>query len=435
MKEIVIEDPMLVLLIGSSGAGKSTFAKKHFTSTEIVSSDHYRAVVADDENDTDPQVSKDAFELVHQIIRKRLRRGLTTVVDATNLRSSDRLALKQLADEYKVKCMAIVLHLSEALLLERLQKRPDRNFNEAVVKKHYQRMLTSLGQLKEEGFYKVHPLESLEAIKKVKIVRQSTLANTQIEGSQFDIIGDVHGCFDELKRLLEKLGYQIQPTTERNTAPSFGYKVTTPKERKVIFVGDLVDRGNKTPEVLRLVMSMVRAGIAYCVRGNHDDKLYRKLIGRDVTIAHGLETSLEQLDEESEAFKIEVKNFLGSLISHYTADEGKLVVAHAGLKESLHGVYNKRSLALAMYGPTNGKKDEFGLPVRLDWAADYQGKAMVVYGHTPVSELVWRNNTINIDTACVFGGRLTALRYPSKETVQIKALQVYAVSKRPLVFD
>jgi protein phosphatase len=217
----------------------------------------------------------------------------------------------------------------------------------------------------------------------------------------FDIVGDVHGCHGELVALLRELGYEVGDD---------GTTATPPEGRRAIFVGDYVDRGPDTPRVLRLVMSMVAAGTAICLPGNHDQKLVRKLKGRAVRITHGLAETLAQLEAERDDFREQVRDFLGGLVSHVVVDDGKLVVAHAGMKEAYQGRSPGRVRDFALFGETTGETDEFGLPVRLQWAGDYRGRAAVVYGHTPVAEPEWLNNTINIDTGCVFGGRLTALR-------------------------
>lgn len=240
----------------------------------------------------------------------------------------------------------------------------------------------------------------------------------------FDLIGDVHGCFDELRALLLKLGYVVENGGR--------YRVSHPQGRKLVFVGDLVDRGPKTPEVLRLVMDAVDAGTAFCVTGNHEDKLKRALLGRNVKISPGLAASLDQLSRETPEFRQRVVDFLDGLVSHYVFDGGRLAVSHAGLKAHHIGRQSPRIRSFAMYGDTTGEIDAFGLPVRRNWALDYRGETMLVYGHTPVLEPVWINNTIDIDTGCVFGGKLTALRYPETEIVQVDAARVYVEPARPI---
>ena len=242
----------------------------------------------------------------------------------------------------------------------------------------------------------------------------------------FHIIGDVHGCFKELYDLLVKLGYKIEAET-----PDGDFRVTPPGGYKTIFVGDLVDRGPDSPKVLRLVMNMVAQQVALCVIGNHDEKLVRKLNGANVHVRHGLELTLEQLESCKKEFVEQVRQFLSELPHHIILDNGRLVVAHAGLTGEHHGSSGRKVRALCLYGPTNGCLDDHGLPVRLDWAADYEGHAVVVYGHTPVREPRLINNTINIDTGCVFGGKLTALTYPDNTLTSVDALQVYAEATRP----
>src|SRR6202044_3040970 len=201
--------------------------------------------------------------------------------------------------------------------------------------------------------------------------------------------------------------------------------------RRAIFLGDLVDRGPDTPGVLRLVMGMVAAGTAFCVPGNHEAKLLKALRGKNVTRRHGLDASMEQLDAEPEEFRARVERFIDGLISHYVLDGGRLVVAHAGLIERYQGRASGRVREFCLYGQTTGETDEYGLPVRYPWAQDYRGQAMVLYGHTPVPVPEWVNNTLCLDTGCVFGGRLTALRYPERELVSVPAAEVYYAPARP----
>ncbi|ESQ91533.1 metallophosphoesterase [Asticcacaulis sp. AC460] len=422
MTDITLPDLSLVVLIGASGSGKSSFARKHFLPTEVISSDYCRGLVSDDENNQ--AASKDAFEVLHFIAGKRLAAGRLTVVDATSVQPESRKGLVDLARRYHVIPVAIVLNLPREVCHARNQSRPDRDFGKGVVWGQTDSLRRSLKGLKKEGFSQVTVLDSVEAIDAVRIERRPLWPDKKIETGPFDIIGDVHGCFDELHALMLKLGYVV-----KGREP---YCVSHPEGRQLILAGDLVDRGPKTPEVLRIVMDMVESGVAYCVNGNHDEKLKKALSGRDVKVAHGLAESLEQLALETPEFRKRVVDFLDGVVSHYVFDGGRLAVSHAGLKEHYIGRGSPRIRSFAMFGETTGETDEFGLPVRYNWARDYRGSTMLVYGHTPVPEPEWLNRTINIDTGCVFGGKLTALRYPEKEIVQVDAAQVYCEPVRPI---
>ncbi|MBS1826504.1 MAG: polynucleotide kinase-phosphatase [Acidobacteria bacterium] len=419
---ITIPNLSLVALVGASGSGKSTFARKHFRATEVLSSDACRGLVADDENDQ--SATKDAFEVLHFIARKRMQAGRLTVIDATNVQPEARKPLVALAREYHMIPVAIVLDLPERVCHDRNQARPDRDFGPHVVRNQTKMLRQSLRHLEKEGFRHVHILRSLEEVEAAAFQREPLWNDRRTERGPFDIIGDVHGCYGELCGLLEKLGYQIDVEAHRCIA--------APDGRKVVFAGDLVDRGPDTPGVLRLAMQMVEAGQALCVPGNHDMKLLRKLKGNDVQLTHGLAESVAQLEREPAEFREQAARFLDALVSHYVFDDGRLVVAHAGMREEMQGRGSRKVRDFALYGETTGETDEFGLPVRVNWAAEYRGRAMVVYGHTPVGTTEWLNRTINIDTGCVFGGRLTALRYPEKELVDVPAARVYYEPARPL---
>jgi len=431
-KELKIPELSLVVLIGISGSGKSTFAKRHFKETEIVSSDRCRAIVSDDENNQ--AATDDAFELLHYVVAKRLKNGLLTVVDATNVQPESRVSLIRLAREYHCIPVAIVLDVPERVCEDRNHLRPDRDFGKHVIYQQRSQLKRSLKKLKNEGFRHIHVLRSPEEIDALSpIVREKLYNDKKDVSGPFDIIGDIHGCFDELVELLTTLGYTMNRVTP--VQKNFGFEVIPPAGRTAVFLGDLVDRGPNSPNVLRLVMSMVNAGTAYCVPGNHDVKLQKYLNGKNVQVKHGLQKTVEQLAKEDDRFKSDVGDFLYGLVSHYVFDKGKLVVAHAGLKEEMQGRGSGAVRSFCMYGETTGEIDEFGLPVRYNWALEYRGKAMVVYGHTSVPEAQWLNRTIDIDTGCVFGGKLTALRYPEEELVSVKAKQVYEVPARPIDFE
>ena len=426
---LTIPELCLVALVGPSGSGKSTFATRHFRPTEVVSSDTCRAMVADDANDQ--AATPDAFALLNFIADTRLRAGRLTVIDATSVQPQARKPIVDLAREHDCFPVAIVLNVPESVCVSRNRERPDRQFGSGVVRRQVQQLRRSIRGLRREGFRYVYVLDSPEEIDEVTIERTPSWTNRQQETGPFDIIGDVHGCFDELVALLERLGYQ-RSAVGGDPDGAVGSSFRHPEGRKAVFVGDLVDRGPGVVNVIKLVMAMVADGAALCVAGNHENKLVRKLKGRNVQVSHGLAESLEQLEREPPEFQGRATEFLDGLISHYVLDGGNLAVAHAGMKEEYQGRASARVRDFCLYGETTGETDEWGLPVRADWAANYRGSATVVYGHTPVTEPAWLNRTINLDTGCVFGGRLTALRYPENELVSVPAAQVYYEPVRPL---
>ncbi len=420
---IELPELCLVVLVGVSGAGKSSFARKHFLPTEVVSSDACRGLVADDDNDQ--EATGDAFDVLHYIAGKRLSRGRLTVIDATSVQSEARKSLVRLAREHDCLAVAIVLDVPAKIAAERNAARPDRNFGIRVIKQQASQLHRGLRGLKREGFSRFHVLDSVERIDAVTIARHKLWNDRRDESGPFDIIGDVHGCYDELVELLGELGYQVGG--DRQTPV-----VVAPPSRRAIFVGDLVDRGPDSPGVLRLVMSMVANGTALCVPGNHEIKLLKKLQGKNVRLTHGLAETMAQLEHEPKSFAREAATFIQGLVSHVVLDEGRLVVAHAGLREEYQGRASGRVRSFCLFGETTGETDEFGLPVRYDWASEYRGRATVVYGHTPVPEAEWVNGTICIDTGCVFGGKLTALRYPERELVDVPAHRTYYAPAKPL---
>ena len=421
MTTVQIPELSLVALVGVSGSGKSSFAAKHFLPTEVISSDFCRGLVSDDENDQ--SATEAAFDLLHYIAAHRLKTGKLTVVDATNVQPEARAALVRLAKKHHVLAAAIVLDVPTEICAERNAARPDRDFGPHVLRNQRSQLRRSMKGIRREGFAKVFVLHGPDEIDQATIERQPLWNDRRNDHGPFDIIGDVHGCFDELTALLETLGYELN--ADKTTARH-------PDQRRAFFVGDLVDRGPASPAVLRLVMNMVGDGTALCVPGNHEAKLLRALQGRNVTTSHGLALTLEQLSHEPPEFSKHVADFIDGLVSHLVLDDGKLVIAHAGLRADMHGRASAAVRAFALYGDTTGETDEFGLPVRYPWAEDYRADAFVVYGHTPVPEATWLNKTICVDTGCVFGGKLTALRYPERELVSVPAARVYWEPARPL---
>ena len=419
--KVTVPELCLVVLVGVSGSGKSTFASRHFAPSEVVSSDFCRLLVSDDENDQSATAA--AFEVLHTIAAKRLESGRLVVVDATSVRPEDRKPLVELARRHHVFPVAIVLDVPPELCRGRNALRPDRDFGAHVIRNQRNALRRSINNLNREGFRRVFVLRGADEIDSATVVRERLWTDKRDLTGPFDIIGDVHGCHLELVALLGQLGWQVDAT---------GTDAVHPEGRLAVFVGDLVDRGPATPAVLRLAMNLVESGRALCIPGNHENKLKRALEGRDVQISHGLAESLEQLAKEPPEFRVQVEKFIDKLVSHVVLDAGSLVVAHAGLPESMHNRASGAVRAFSLYGDTTGETDEFGLPVRYAWANDYRGRAAVVYGHTPAPEAIWINGTICVDTGCVFGGKLTALRWPERELVSVAAAAMYYEPAKPL---
>ena len=345
--------------------------------------------------------SSDNVSILESVIQQKLRLRQRTIFNASNLSQSCKLRFKKMAKKYHCPVLAHVLKSRETNNLTHNQ----------FVK-----------SLKKDGFKEV---ESIEFEKELSISIESNPNDKSDLTGPFDIIGDVHGCYKELCTLLDKLDYQI--SYERSGQDSFA--ASHPDGRKLIFVGDLVDKGPKTPEVLRLALSLIKVDMAHCVIGNHEAKLLKKLEGRNVQLNHGLDKSIAQFENEPQIFKEEVIAFIKNLPHHLVFDGGALVIAHAGIKEQMVLRDSGAIKAFCLYGETTGKLDIDGLPERKNWALNNKGKAKVVHGHVPVVNSDWINNVLDIDTGCVYGGRLTALRYPEMDLVDVPALDTYSMPK------
>lgn len=421
---IEIPELCVVALIGASGSGKTTFAGKKFKPTEVLSSDYFRGLVSDDENDQSATAA--AFDSLYYIADKRLDAGKLVVIDATNVQKGARETVVKLAREQNCFPVAIVFDFPEELCQARNRARPDRDFGPHVVRNQTRDLKRSIRRLQKEGFRKVFILKSPEEAETAEIIRVKSWSDKREETGPFDIIGDIHGCYDELCTLLSALGYSVDKSA---------CTAKHPQRRKAAFLGDFCDRGPKNAEVLRLVMNMTETGAAIAVPGNHDMKLLKKLRGANVQLTHGLDITVSQLEKEPDAFIESVQTFLDGLISHYVLDGGRLVLAHAGLKEKYQGRSSGRVRDFCLYGEVINETDSFGLPVRLPWAEEYRGKAKVIYGHTASAEVQNINNTLCIDTGCVYGGKLTACRYPENEIVQVPALMLYCAPAKPLAAE
>jgi len=403
----------LIVLVGASGSGKSTWAKKHFLASQIVSSDQCREMVVDDA--ASQSANEDAFALFHQWIALRLKNRRLTVADSTALKPSARDRLIELAHTARVPVQIVAFDVPLDEAIRRDAQRTERSVGERVVTRHRAALEQALRELpKDTRLSGVHLLtpEQMDSA----AVQTTPGALT---APAFDVIGDVHGCLSELKTLLEKLGYDRTESTH-------------PEGRVPVFVGDLADRGPDSPGVLRFVCDLVARDKALFVPGNHDDKLFRMLQGGKVQRTHGLDLTEEQLlgmpEKERERLTLDVLAYLAPQPVHLVLADGKLAVAHAGIRDDMLGQSSDFITRFTRFGDVRGFAPD-GMPIRHDWAAERESGddgPLICYGHTPQDEIVFVNNTVNLDGGCVFGGFLAALRFPERERVTVPAERAYA---------
>jgi len=403
----------LVVLIGPAGSGKSSFAAEHFPSTRVVSSDTCRAMISDDPANQD--VSREAFHLMMTVINHRLRLGRLTVADSTALNSSIREEFRSRAETHDRPVVALLFDASAETCKERNHKR-QRQVPETVIDRHVRTFRDQKNQIEKEPFDRVYTIGETE-LEQTRIRYQNTNVRLDVEGP-FDVIGDLHGCLNELKRLLDQLGYE-------RDASGFYH----PDDRTAVFIGDLTDRGPDSVGCLALALDMVENDRALYIPGNHCKYLYRYLQGDRDSTDYGLQSTLDELDEldDERADRLQQRflRMYETAPPYLILDDGNLVVSHAGLREKDIGEVSDRVVDFCLYGDTTGETLPDGYPVRKDWPLAYRGDPLVVYGHTPAAKPTKVNNTINIDQGAVYGGYLTAYRYPENETTNVKSPEAY----------
>ncbi len=411
----------LVVLVGPAASGKSSWAKKHFATSQIVSSDALRSTVADDE--AMQEASADAFMLLHKIVEARLRRGLVTVVDSTALTTESRRKLLAIAAAYGRSAIAVIFQIDEKTQYDWNDKR-SRSVNQRVLHEHRELAADVMNHLPNEGFSAYYTIHSPQMMESTQVIR-----NIVDDAGPFDIIGDVHGCYSELCDLLLKLGYQQQSPNQ------FLWK--HPQNRKLVFVGDLCDRGPDTVSVIRLAMEMQKACLAWLVQGNHDYKIAIKIDTNDplpeqpqnageITVREILNASAN-----SPQLKQQIIHLLKFAPGYLIFDKGELVITHGGILDSMIGSWSPRIKSFCMYGEVFSPNNTAA--VHLDWIHRRQvhkTSPLIVYGHTPMQNPFIFNKTVDIDTGCCYGGKLTAYRYPEHITVSVSAKASYARKKR-----
>lgn len=439
----------IVLLIGPSNSGKSTWLRKlvqteEILPSEVVSSDDFRTMVSDNDfidwrdrpqdeaaglKDAYSKISEEAFLMLDAVIEARGRLNKRVFVDATHLRSDDRKRYIELAKRLHVPIIAIVFDVPERDLLDRDDKR-DNPRGRKRIKQQVQVFRNEKRFIKKEGFSAVYELKQPE---ETKLIKRTNPIEIDLEAG-IDVIGDVHGCFAELVELLVKLGY------EENREGLYVH----PEGRKFVSVGDIMSRGPESLRSMLFFQKHVEAGVAWMVDSNHGWKIARWLGGRPVELSHGdekveqefLAYEAEAGSSQAELLKEQLAQFLLAAPSHYVFKKNGvpvLVCTHAGIKDEWIGKQSPAISDFCRYGDTAGF-DEKGKPVRKDWTIAHRSSTLIVWGHDPKPKPLVINQTINIDQGAVFGGELTAYRYPERTFESVKAAQDYSgASDNPLV--
>ncbi|MBF0099415.1 MAG: AAA family ATPase [Desulfobacterales bacterium] len=425
--KINIPQLALVILIGPSGSGKTSFAKKHFQSTSILSSDFFRGMISDDENDQ--TVTGEAFEILDFIAQNRLKKGKLTIIDSTNVLKAARQPLLKFAKSYHILPIAIVFNFSEKTCQDRNQLRFDRQVDPFIIHRQHYQLQNSLIEIVNEGFHKIYYINDDTSVDEIHVELEPLACDRHLIEGPFDIIGDIHGCYDELIVLLEKLGYQ-QHLIASPIFQEYNLFYKHPTNRKVIFIGDVVNYGPKILETISLISNMVHEGNAYCILGDHE----RFLLNWFKSCGKNCHSSLKKTLQAFESIPIGIhylymqyiQQFLEQLSYHYLFDHGNLIVSHAGMLQNMQGRISKAVNHFCLYGE-NISEPQLGIvpSYQPEWPAKHSGDARIVYGHIPVEKPQWFNRTVNIDTGCVFGGALTALQYPEKKFISIKANKPY----------
>ena len=434
--DLWLQAPCVVVLIGASGSGKSHWSSQ--LGLEVLASDGFRALLTDDEDHQG--CSAMAFDLIEQLAGARLGFARPVVIDATNTRAQTRQRWLDLARSAQVPAFALHFDVSMQTCLERQSLRA-RQVQPHVIERQHRQMQGLHEQLAKEPWDGACALDEQGAVRVLKPWSPGPWRRLDAHGRLYtaqavDIVGDVHGCLPELLSLMEKLGWQRSPEGQWSH----------PQQRLLVFVGDLTDRGPDSVGVVELVAQMVASGHAALVMGNHDDKLRRYLLGNKIKAQGGLATTVAEIEALTEPQR---QAFVTQALALFDdscfwagfapdAQGARVVVSHAAWKPDLVGQKKNKVRYYCIYGPNTGEVDEDGFPERLDWRQRYPKQApLCVTGHTPYKgHPRLEHNTLCVDTGCVFGHRLSALRYPSMQIVQTPALETYAdktLRERPLM--
>lgn len=449
-RKMLLPQTGIVLMMGPSSSGKTTLLERLIAEgvlldSEVISSDQFRTLLSDavfldwkgypkDEadilQDEYQHISKEAFEAMDYMVEKRCQLNKLTIVDATHLQAQDRLKYIQIARNNNVPISIIAIEASEDKLLKWDEKR-EHPRGKKRIRQQLQMFKRQVRFLKKEG-YSAQYVWKAEELDNISFERKTNRMKLEV-GNGLDIIGDIHGCYDEFIELLTTIGY------EQNAE---GYYIH-PEGRKIVSVGDVMSRGPKSLNVLEFFSRHIDADLAYMIDSNHGWKIARWLDGRKVNMLHGDEKLVEEFAHFEEVYGIEktqeqkaiFKQMLLRAPSHYVLQKNGVqaaVVAHAGIKDEYVGKHSSAISDFCRYGDVQGF-DKNGKPIRKDWYYGHQSKQLIIWGHDPKPMPIFVQNTVNIDQGVVFGGNLTAFHYPERKFTSVAAKRDYAlVEDNPL---
>jgi protein phosphatase len=418
-----VQPGSVLVTVGSSGSGKSDWAERNFRPHEVLGMDRLRRLVAGTE--TDESATPEAFDVLLRLLDSRARRGLTTVLDGTFLDPGARARVLEVIRRHGRPAVAVCFHIPAELAQyrNRAGRKPLGGKQlRAQVERVREFTAAHLGGRNDEGWSGVVFFGDVDP-DLLPVVRYTLPPPLPFPGP-FDVVGDVHGCLEELDLLLDRLGYR---------APNDAGERVHPEGRIAVLVGDFGDRGPDSAGVFRRVMAMHARGSALAVPGNHCIKLLHYLRGNHVDVRSGLGDTLRDLDRAGQPFRERVREFLGGLPRHLVLASGRLVVFHAALPRDRVGRDDEATEAQIIYGVA-GRTGQGGVhEPETGWTGTWtpgEDEPLAVYGHEPVPEPLRADNTINIDGGCVYGGYLAAFRWPERDFVFVSARRVYADNPR-----
>jgi len=409
--EIILPEIALVVVLGPSKSGKTTFTRKHFAPSEVFHLDEIHEHYAPERKGSDTEA--DDLDTFHFLLEKRLKQGLLTVIDGSFITQSSRKKMREIARRYSTQLIGIWMDLPESELVSRHTQ----GDSMAKARLEMARLQAHADKFQLEGFKQVYRLDTQADIDAVDFVRTQFSCNQRALSGPFDVIGDVHGCLVELESMLAQLGY-----VQAEGAPTYRH----PDGRTAIFVGDLISRGPSSLATLAIVRAMVAHGSALSVKGNHETDLLSAMQGQEINLHNGLQPTLDQVAQLPAEEQEQILAFIDQLPFHLLLDEGKLAVAHGGIKANMQGRESADIESFNLYAESGGPSNHWGMEIKPTWALEYEGNATVVHGHLPVKTATWTKQVLNLDTGCVYGGHLSAFRYPEREIVTVKADQEYA---------